>query len=619
MMIIHYEVYVLESRGWMLHARFPRQERDSALAEAKELEQISLKVRVVRETYYSDSNAFEESDIYATAGKGLVDGKARPAAVRPAAAPPARSASAHKPAAARPHKTATSGFNPDVGMGRVITRLLAITALALAVAMLAVRVTPNIIVSLWHMGVPVEIKPDAYGTLLFSIFVLTFLMVAVPLALRFLPHEASITLRAREKREAAAVTAAAAAAAAAAGARARKVKKSLDKLAHKAVAEGFAAGETLLDEDPPPPATAEPYLPEIRAEPEPELPEIRPDPEPDLPDFRAEPEVTDFRAEPASRPPAEAQPAPADPALPPTGLAESNRSALMRFLGGAVDAVKRTAAVLDTYNKFALNLYLAGSVDTLCDIRGLSESDRRHLTGTMLETLGTGGDLARRFHDKLPEYLLEPRYLQVVQAGRNAMEEFLAGREAAAHAELTAVIKDWNRPTEKKKPAIVTVMFTDMVGSTDLTQAMGDAAAQEVVRRHNTIVRSAIVQASGREIKHTGDGIMASFPSAAGAVEAAVSIQRHVAAHNDKAAGTELHLRIGLNAGEPIQEEDDLFGTTVQLAARVCAATTTDQILCTAVVKDLSFGKTVTFSPAGDHALKGFRDKIPLFEVLWRG
>ncbi len=611
MMIIHYEVYVLESRGWMLHARFPRQERDNALAEAKELEQISLKVRVVRETYYSDTNTFDESDIYST-GKGPPDkskaAAAPVAAARPAAGrhpPPVRStaAAAHKPAAERPHKAPPPPPDPDVGMGRVISRLLAITALALALAMLAVKITPNAIMLLWHLGLQSDIKPDTYGTLLFSVFVLTFLMVAVPMALRFLPRQANITLPANQRRDTAA-------AGTAAGERARRVKKSLNKLANKAVAEGFAAEED-LDNPLWPPAPA-PVLPEIGPdpEPEPELPDIRPEPEPELPEIHPDPEP---------RPAADPRPEPAEPAVPPTGLAESNRSAMMRFLGGAVDAVKRTAAVLDNYNKFALNLYLAGGVESLCDTRGLGETDRRQLTATMLETLGTGGDLARRFHDKLPEYLLEPRYLQVLQAGRNAMDEFLAGHDGNAHGELASVIKDWNRPTEKKKVSIVTVMFTDMVGSTDMTQAKGDAAAQEVVRRHNAIVRTAIAQTGGNEVKLTGDGIMASFPSAAGAVEAAVSIQRHVAAHNTSTPEQELHLRIGLNAGEPIQEEDDLFGTTVQIAARVCAATATDQILCTTVVKDLSLGKGGTFAPAGDHALKGFRDKMPLFEVLWRG
>jgi class 3 adenylate cyclase len=111
---------------------------------------------------------------------------------------------------------------------------------------------------------------------------------------------------------------------------------------------------------------------------------------------------------------------------------------------------------------------------------------------------------------------------------------------------------------------------------------------------------------------------MASFGSAASAVLASVEIQRQVAAHNQRQPGQPLHLRIGLHAGEPIQEEDDLFGSTVQLAARVCAATQPDQILCTTVVKDLASGKTVAFTQAGSQALKGFRDKVALWEALWR-
>jgi class 3 adenylate cyclase len=151
-----------------------------------------------------------------------------------------------------------------------------------------------------------------------------------------------------------------------------------------------------------------------------------------------------------------------------------------------------------------------------------------------------------------------------------------------------------------------------------MTQVRGDMGAQEIVRRHNAIVRGSLGAHSGREVKHTGDGIMASFGSAANAVLAAVEIQRQVAAHNQRLPGQPLRLRIGLNAGEPIQEEDDLFGTTVQLAARVCGATQPDQVLCTTVVKDLASGKSATFAPAGAFALKGFRDKVPLWEVVWR-
>ncbi|HSV28899.1 MAG TPA: adenylate/guanylate cyclase domain-containing protein, partial [Candidatus Omnitrophota bacterium] len=301
----------------------------------------------------------------------------------------------------------------------------------------------------------------------------------------------------------------------------------------------------------------------------------------------------------------------------PSGItAESQQPTVMRFLNGAVNAVKAAVPVLDSYNKFALHLYMAGGVETLCEFRKIGEAGKIKLTMSALETLGTKGDVARKFHEKLDEYVLEPRYLGVVQAGRDAMGDFMVGDEGGAHSRIKDVMKEWNKPQEKKA-SIVTVMFTDMVGSTDLTQERGDAAAQEIVRRHNSIVRGALAQFSGKEIKHTGDGIMASFASAASAVEATIHIQRQVMANNQRNPELELHLRIGLNAGEPIEEEDDLFGTTVQLAARVCAATNTDQTLCTGVVKDLSFGKGAAFVSAGERNLKGFKDPIALYEVKY--
>lgn len=101
-------------------------------------------------------------------------------------------------------------------------------------------------------------------------------------------------------------------------------------------------------------------------------------------------------------------------------------------------------------------------------------------------------------------------------------------------------------------------------------------------------------------------------------MEASVAIQRQVNQHNNRLPAQSLHLRIGLNAGEPIEEEDDLFGATVQLAARVCAATNPDQVLCTGVVKDLTVGKgAATFQSIGNKYLKGFKDAVPLYEVVW--
>ncbi len=159
-----------------------------------------------------------------------------------------------------------------------------------------------------------------------------------------------------------------------------------------------------------------------------------------------------------------------------------------------------------------------------------------------------------------------------------------------------------------------TILFTDLASSTALTQRLGDAKAQELLRTHNAIVREALAQQGGSEIKHTGDGIMASFPTASGALECAVAIQRAVAGQDD----ANLRVHVGLNAGEPVAEERDLFGTAVQLARRVCDEASAGEILVTNVVRELAAGKGFLFADRGAAALKGFEDPVRLYEVRWR-
>jgi len=161
--------------------------------------------------------------------------------------------------------------------------------------------------------------------------------------------------------------------------------------------------------------------------------------------------------------------------------------------------------------------------------------------------------------------------------------------------------------------SVVTILFTDLASSTALTQRLGDAKAQELVRAHNAIVREALAMSGGSEIKHTGDGIMASFPTASGALECAVAIQRGVALHADG----DLAVHVGLNAGEPVAEESDLFGTSVQLARRICDHAESGQILVSNVVRELSAGKGFLFADIGEVVPKGFEEPVRLYEVRW--
>jgi class 3 adenylate cyclase len=166
--------------------------------------------------------------------------------------------------------------------------------------------------------------------------------------------------------------------------------------------------------------------------------------------------------------------------------------------------------------------------------------------------------------------------------------------------------------------SLVTILFTDMEGSTSLTQRLGDAKAQEVVRTHNRIVRDGLKTHSGSEIKHTGDGIMASFASASRALECSIDIQRALAQHNESNPDMPIGVRIGLNAGEPVAEEEDLFGTAVQLASRICAQAEPGEILAPIVVRELAAGKGFLLADRGDVALRGFEDPVRLYEVRWR-
>ncbi len=167
-------------------------------------------------------------------------------------------------------------------------------------------------------------------------------------------------------------------------------------------------------------------------------------------------------------------------------------------------------------------------------------------------------------------------------------------------------------------PALVTILFTDMESSTALTQQIGDAAAHEIRRAHNQIVRSTLSANAGSEIKHTGDGIMATFTSASSALDAAIAIQRGVAAHKEENPGSPLGVYVGINAGEPIAEDDDLFGTSVDLTARLVDHAQPGQIIASDVLRQLAAGKDFLFSELGETELRGFEDPVKLWELRWQ-
>ena len=201
-------------------------------------------------------------------------------------------------------------------------------------------------------------------------------------------------------------------------------------------------------------------------------------------------------------------------------------------------------------------------------------------------------------------------FASTVGGGERALADLLPN---ASYVELPG---DGLFPAEPGRlGGLQTIMFTDITGSTSMQQRLGDAGYQEALRAHDRSVRTAVREFAGREIKHTGDGIMAAFASAVRAVEAGRAIQRQLAEYSREHPDEALHVRIGLNAGEPIAEGDDLFGIAVTLASRIGDHAAPGQVLVSEVVRQLSAGKGFDFQSIGEARLKGFDESMRLYAL----
>ncbi len=200
---------------------------------------------------------------------------------------------------------------------------------------------------------------------------------------------------------------------------------------------------------------------------------------------------------------------------------------------------------------------------------------------------------------------------RIIEVEPELVEAFLGRGETAPSGAVLALGGAGN----ERDPAIRTILFTDIVGSTN--EALGDDAVMALLGVHDTIVRDALAASDGREVKHTGDGIMASFVSATAAVRCATRIQRVLAQYEEEHRGYPIKVRIGAAAGEPVEHQHDLFGATVQLAARLCSHAQPEQILVSNVVAELCLGKSLPFKDLGDVFLKGFNRPVRVHAVEW--
>lgn len=608
--IVNYEVYAYQNGSWDLIGRYPSERRAAAMEHAKSIEFSQQKpTKVVKETYDMNAQTFSEAMVY------LSD----------LPKPPPRDKMIGKPAPPLPkyksdkkHKAKQQSFIEAFMMLGLALIVSLLGAGALSAGILRTMVMGNF--------APTEISQNfALG-----MFIFFFLFLSIPLAVRWVdwnvlmgfgddddayptqtPKSAQPVLPKPDKN-----------------------KSQIEKLEQ---VDALSAGIARFLFDVFDRITGRKTLAERIAE------------KKDAADRKAQEEdktaaETDDAALPAEResetpPVAETEPAPADPAPAPqeqsAPVAETEPEPvqtlpheldkynlqLTAFLSLILKILQKQNALLNTYARFGVELVLAGACEFLCAKNTLPKDEEKMLLSAQLELMGRTKPLADLFFDRLDEYMLEPSYLPMLESGSKAMELYT---ETPASPELPAllqgVLQKWLNPDKKDLPqsGIISVMFTDIVGSTQMTQTYGDKLAQELVHRHNTIVRQALTACSGEEIKQTGDGIMASFVWTSNALDAAIAIQRAVDDYNRQSPTVPLEIRIGLNAGEPIVENNDLFGLTVQLASRICGQADKNQIFVSSVVKELAAGKSYIFNDLGLFDLKGIDEKQHLFEVVWQ-
>lgn len=214
----------------------------------------------------------------------------------------------------------------------------------------------------------------------------------------------------------------------------------------------------------------------------------------------------------------------------------------------------------------------------------------------------------RRFSALLPDAtvaVIEGRPLEGGTIGmRRRLAEFLG--------------TPWEEPAEAPLPEPVgvlrAIMFTDIENHTPLMQRLGDMRGRAVVRAHDRITRECIAQHDGSEVKTMGDGFLVAFTSAQAALNCAIALQRALASGADTA---EIKVRVGVNAGEPIAEDGDLFGQSVIAASRIAGAAQGGEILVADVVRLLVAGKGFAFADHGEVELRGLEEPVRLYSLSW--
>ncbi len=629
-----FEVYYHQNGRWQLHMSFEANQRELAIQEATLVEGKSgFPTRVVRETIDPETNKSEEAVSWQSpkaktindadsmfGGGDKVKQKAKPKlkrppqAPRPTAAPEPRPTAAPAPVGSKPAKQPQRKPQKKKRgiVGGVIMAMLTSVGIALVISI----VVALLVSQAPAFGFPAVRQPE---TLLLGTFVLTFFFSFLTnLHRRFgllaMLRGQSRTAPSNQDRVRAMT------------AKARppvqdvefadvEIQDLRDKIAAEEEAEVEGEAETENPDDTQPQELDADM--DMDAQVQTAEPSPAPVEQPAAPAPAAEKPAERIQEKSPEKPPEKHAEKPAEkPAAPQKSPAEVEaRTGLTKFVGEIGGHVN--VAQLNAFSRFGLNLYVAGAGSAVGQAKKLARDTQLAVLKDGLQHAGNTPDRAEAFCVELPSYGKNPRYAGMIQAGVKAMQSRMGGSENAAHS-ITALLNDWNLPEKRPTvPSMITFMFTDIVGSTEMTARLGNAGAQKAVRAHNTAVRSAIQAKKGREVKHTGDGIMATFPDPAAAVTGAVQILRDIATHNAANPTLQVQVRIGVNVGEAVEEENDFFGAAVQMTARICDKASKGNAWASQAIADACKGQRLGFIPRGRFEMKGIQGAKILYEVAW--
>ena len=602
---ISFEVQVLQGGNWRIHAQFSEDERDEAIGEAKALESMPGvgDIKVIRDAFDTETHLHNEHIIYkynSPHAAAQVSDADRFARVASGGGPRGGGRVPDFDTGGRKKRSRKKSS----GLG-VITKLLLVILFGLALAAVITGIASEMLPHKKILGIALFGKMRA--NVLFGMFIL-FFVVTVGSSFRVFmardelnaPNIPNLPNRSRkpaakkqqkqEKQE-------------------KPTKKELDKREERKKREEKRKKQE-----------------EARKKEEEDKKKEEEDKKKEAESDGENEDALKKETEEAIRKKEEEDKAPEDSTPEEDGVpeeimsanAEKQKVVMMSFFGESIRKLPAERKKMDNYNRFGVNLYLAGASEAIGSERGLDAEETEKILSDSLKVMGMAENNADAFAKRYEEYLLsDKRYMQMFQSGRRDMSGYLAG-EGDAAIRMDETLDEWNKPKEPDNPERqIVVMFTDIVGSTAMTHEKGNLGAQEIVRAHNKVVREALIKFHGKEIKHTGDGIMASFEDVTDSINSTAHMQRLIQLHNQNATDMQLRVKIGTAMGSVVVEENDLYGVTVQMAARIVDKATEGMNLVSDTVYGMLKGGTMQFVKRGPYLMKGIDGPAYLYEHVW--